>query len=348
MFRFEYSDVLYALLAIPVFVFLFYLLRKKRQKLLKKYGDISIISHLFLDTSKYKPIVKFSILLFAFAMLIIGIANPQIGTRQEEIKREGIDIMIALDVSNSMKAEDIKPNRLERAKMMINHLIDKLSNDRIGIIVFAGSAYLQVPITTDFSAAKLFLSAIDTDIVPVQGTAIGAAIELSMNTFKQDNKKNKALIIITDGENHEDDAVGAASEAAKIGAIVYTIGMGTVSGAPIPVYSNNTISGYKKDSDGNAIFTKLDAVMLQQIAEAGQGKFIRSADNDADLMSIVKDINKLEKEEISTKLFTDYESRFQYPIALAIILLIIELLISDRKNKLINSLNLFGVNKNEK
>ena len=233
MFRFENSVFLYVLVLIPAFALLYFLLRNYRKKLLQKYGDMSLLNHLMPEVSRYKNVIKISLLLSGLAFLILGTANPQIGTKLENFKREGVDVIIAIDVSNSMKAEDVKPNRLERAKQYVSKLIDKMYNDRIGLIVFAGDAFIQLPLTTDYSAAKLFLSTVDCDLVYNQGTAIGKAIELSMKSFKQEEKKYKALIIITDGENHEDDAISIAGEAVKTGIVIYTIGMGSINGAPI-------------------------------------------------------------------------------------------------------------------
>ena len=300
--------------------------------------------------------MKFILLLFALGFIILGLANPQIGSKMEEVKREGVDLMIALDVSNSMLAEDIKPNRLERAKQAISKLIDKLHNDRIGLIVFGGEAYVQLPITTDYSAAKLFLSIISTDIVPTQGTAIGEAIKLSIRAFSSDydnpkysgqnpqqsTQKNKAIIIITDGENHEDNAIEEAKNAADKGIIVHTIGMGLVKGAPIPAYYRGRQIGFRKDRDGNTIITKLNEAMLQQIASSGNGVYIRANNIQTGLNALFTELNKMEKVKFGSKMFTDYEDRFQYPIAIALFLLILELIIAERKSKWLSKMNLFG------
>lgn len=316
--------------------------RQLRKKALSGYGDISLISRLFPESSDIKPAIKFIILMSAMGFLICGLANLQVGTKIENVKREGVDVMIALDVSRSMNADDIKPSRLERAKQAVSKLIDNLQNDRIGLIVFAGDAYLQLPLTTDFSAAKLFLSTINTDIVPKQGTAIGAAINMAVKSYPPDDPLHKALIIITDGENHEDDAIGSAGEAAKEGVIIHTIGMGTLEGGPIPVIINGHISDFVRDRAGSVIVTKLDAGMLEQIASAANGKFTLASGIDPDLTGLLDKIGGMEKKEFGSKLFTDYESRFQYFFGAAFLLLIFELLISERKNKLISSLNLFG------
>jgi len=341
MFRLEYSYFLYLLLLIPAFVLLYLLIRRQRLRLLDNYGELELISRLFPDVSSYKPVVKFALMMTSLFLLILGVANPQIGSRLAEIKREGVDVVICLDVSNSMKAEDVKPNRLERAKQMVSRLVDKLMGDRVGIIVFAGEPYIQLPMTTDYSAAKLFLSFVDTDLIPVQGTAIGSAIGMALDNFKVEDNKRKAMIIITDGENHEDDALGAAAEAAKNGYVVHTIGMGTLAGGPIPLYNNGVKAGLMKDRDGSVVTTKMDPQMLQQIASAGGGQFTLAGDSDPDLSKIVEKIAKMDKKEYESKLFSDYEDRFQLFIGAALLFLIAELILSERKNKYLTKLKLF-------
>ena len=234
MFRFAHIEYLYALGVIPVFIILFWITRRRRRKALERFGQTEVISQLMPNVSKSRPVVKFIIWLFALASLIIATARPQFGSKLKTVKREGVELVIALDVSNSMMAEDIQPNRLERAKRAISRLVDNLNDDKIGLIVFAGDAYTQLPITTDYPSAKLFLNAVNTNIVPRQGTAIGAAIELASVSFSPQFEGNKAIVIITDGENHEDDAIGAATSAAQNGIIVHTIGMGLPQGGPIP------------------------------------------------------------------------------------------------------------------
>jgi len=346
MFRFENVEYLYGLLLIPVFILIYYIIRRSRLKQLIRFGDVSLVSALHPDVSKYKPNVKFILRMIAVAFLIFAIANPQIGSKLVEVKREGVDVVIALDVSNSMLAEDIKPNRLDRAKRSISRLIDELKGDRIGLIVFAGSAYVQLPMTTDYSAAKLFLSTINTDIVSTQGTAIGAAIELAIEKFTtEDEDKRKALIVITDGENHEDDAFAMAGKAVESGFVIYTIGMGTTEGGPIPIYRNAQRTGFLVDENKETIVTRLDAQMLQEIATAGNGKFIRSGGNDPELSELLEEISKMDKKEFESKRYADYEDRFQYLLAGAFLFLIVENLISVRKNKYLASLNLFGEKK---
>ncbi|MFU8842739.1 MAG: VWA domain-containing protein [Bacteroidales bacterium] len=342
MFRFEHTDVLYALLAIPALVLLFSWMLFWRKRALKRFGEWIIIRRLIPSMSTNRIIFKFVILMIAYAFLVVGLANPQIGSKLVEGERKGIDLMIALDVSTSMLARDIEPSRLERSKQAISRLIDQLGNDRIGIVVFAGQAYVQLPITTDYAAAKLFLSAINTNIVPVQGTAIGAAIELSAKSF--DNElHSRAIIIITDGENHEDDPVKAAKAAADQGIKIFTVGMGLPEGAPIPDYdAYNRQTGFKKDRQGNTVVTRLDEGMLQQIAAAGNGIYVRANNTQVGLNRIFNEISKLEKTEFESKIFSDYESRFHYFIALSLLFLLIEILIFERKNKWLLKIKLFG------
>lgn len=345
MFQLENKYYLYAFGLIPVFIIVYWIVARWRKKALAAYGDISIIQRLFPDVSNSKRIWKFILFLFAFAMMIIGIVNPQVGTKLEEVKRKGADLMICLDVSNSMKAEDLQPNRLEKAKQAISKLLDKLEGDRIGIIVFGGEAYVQLPITTDYSAAKLFLESINTDMIPTQGTAIGAAIDLSIESFGKDEGKNKAIVIITDGENHEDDAVKEAERAAEKGIAVHTIGMGSVEGAPIPIYKGSVREGFRKDKEGNTIVTKLDEKNLLDIASAGNGITVRASNSDAGLNNVLDAINKLEKKQFESKMYSDYEDRFQGFIAAAFLLLLIETFLTERKSKLYKRLNLFGEKK---
>jgi len=312
------------------------------KKAKSRFGDTTVISSLMPEASTSKPFLKFLLVLMATAFLVVGIVDPQIGSKLENVKREGIDLYLVLDVSNSMLAEDIKPNRLERSKLAISTLIDKLQGDRVGIIIFAGNAYKQLPLTTDYSAAKLFLSAVDTKIVPTQGTAIGEAIEMAALSFGE-TEHNKAIIVITDGENHEDDAIQAATYANELGISVFTIGMGLPEGAPIPLYNSYGIqTGFKKDKQNTTVITKLNEDMLRQIAAAGGGAYARANNASTGLKRIFDDINAIDKKEIETRQFTDYEDRFQIFIGIAIILLIIELLVADRKTRWTKKFDFFG------
>ncbi|TDO00067.1 vWA domain-containing protein [Sunxiuqinia elliptica] len=341
MFRFAHIEYLYALGVIPVFIILFWITRRRRRKALERFGQTEVISQLMPNVSKSRPVVKFIIWLFALASLIIATARPQFGSKLKTVKREGVELVIALDVSNSMMAEDIQPNRLERAKRAISRLVDNLNDDKIGLIVFAGDAYTQLPITTDYPSAKLFLNAVNTDIVPRQGTAIGAAIELASVSFSPQFEGNKAIVIITDGENHEDDAIGAATSAAQNGIIVHTIGMGLPQGGPIPVVRNGQ-RDYRKDKEGNVVVTKLNEEMLQQIAAAGNGIYVRANNAQVGLNTLFNEIDKMEKSEMESLVYSDYEDQFQWFIAFAIFLILLDFLILERKNKYLKNIKLFG------
>lgn len=341
MLRFQNIEYLYLLTIVPIIILIFVLSQLIKKKNLEKLGNTKLLFELIPDLPKYKPLIKFSLLSLALISSIFALANLQIGSKLEEVKREGIDAIFAIDVSNSMKAEDIKPNRLESTKQAISRLVDKLRDDRIGLIVFAGDAYLQLPLTPDHSAVKLLLDAIDTDVVPIQGTAIGSAIRLAIKALPQDDKKHKVLIIITDGENHEDDAIGEAKNAASQGLVVHTIGIGSPLGAPIPIYQNNQIVGYKKDKQGNIIITKLDESALQQIAIAGNGKYFQVSSQQRELDNILNEIASMEKKEFSAKIFTEYNDQFQYFLIMTIVLILIEFFISEKRNKWLKKLNLF-------
>ncbi len=342
MFRFENILFLYALaVVIPLLIVAFLLFQQWRKKKLKHFGTHHLVKRLTPEVAKHQPVVKFVFYLLAIISLFIGLANLQYGTKAEEIKREGVDLMIALDVSNSMLAEDLSPNRLERAKRAIYQLIEKLENDRLGIIIFAGEAYVQLPITSDYSSAKLFLESIGTDIVPVQGTAIGKAIDLALRSFNPEAETSKAIIIITDGENHEDDALGAAANALENGVIVHTIGMGSENGAPLPIYQNGRQVGFRTDNSNNTIVSKLNEKMLQEIAAAGEGTYVRATNANAGLSIIMNDINKMEKKEFGSKVFKNYDDRFQLFLLISLVLLIIEFLISKRRSSKLDKINLF-------
>jgi Ca-activated chloride channel family protein len=342
MFRFENPYMLWLLLILPVMTVLFMLTRKWQRNARTKYVGIDLLAEIIPRISTRKPVIKFGLYGFAYFLLIIAVANPQIGTKLEEIKREGVDIIIALDVSNSMMAEDFKPNRLERAKRAIEKLVENLKSDRIGIVVFAGNAFIQLPITSDYSAAKLYTSSINTKTVPTQGTALGTAIEKCISALEHDDSNNKAIIVISDGENHEDDPLGAAKKAAKKGILIHTIGMGSPKGSPIPIYNGKNKVGYKSDKSGTTVVSKLDENMLKEIASVGQGVYVRATNSSTGLRSIFDEINRMEKKEYEAKQYTDYEDRFQPFISLALLILLIEFILSETKSKWIEKLNLFN------
>lgn len=341
MFRFGNIEYLWGLLIIPLLTLFFIWSRIARRKALQKFGHKEIISQLMPFSSKNRPFFKFMVLMLALVFFIAGIARPQFGSKLKTVKREGVELIIALDVSNSMMAEDIQPNRLERAKRAIARLVDRLKDDKIGLIVFAGDAYTQLPITSDYNSAKLFLNSVNTQIVPKQGTAIGTSINLAIRSFTPNGDANKAIIIITDGENHEDDAVSAAQDAVKNGIIVHTIGMGLPSGSPIPVLRGGQ-TDYLKDRDGNVVVTKLNEQMLEQIAAAGEGIYVRANNAQIGLNALFDEIGKMEKEEMESRTYSEYDDQFQYFFAAGLFLLLLEFVILERKNKYLINIKLFS------
>lgn len=345
MFRFGNPQYLYLLLIIPILILLFGFAQYYKKRALAKYGDISVIEQLMPFVSKSRPVLKFIFLIIAIVAIIFALADPQFGSKLEKVKRNGAEIIIALDVSNSMLAEDIKPNRLERAKQAISKLVDNMENDRIGLIVFAGDSYIQVPVTSDYSAAKMFLSSINTNIVSKQGTAIGSAIDLAMNSFTPESDMEKALIVITDGENHEDDAIKAAKLAYEKGITIHTIGMGSPQGAPIPLHKDYGQTVFQKDKDGNTVISKLDQGTLQDIASEGGGVFIRANNTQTGLNKLFERINKMEKKEMEERIYTDFEHRFQYLLVIALLFILLDVFIPERKSKWSMNFNLFKIDK---
>ncbi|MGD9487966.1 MAG: VWA domain-containing protein [Calditrichaceae bacterium] len=336
--RFDNPSWLHGLWGIFLIIGFFIYVFRKKEALLKSFGHIEMLKKMMPGFSKGRVIWKAVLFTAAYGMLIIALANPQIGTRLEEVKREGVDIIVALDVSLSMKAEDIAPNRLEKAKHQIAKLIDLLQGDRIGLVAFSGMAHVQCPLTLDYSAAKLFLRMMDTDLIPVPGTSLGDAIKTSMKAFNQKERKHKVLILITDGEDHETDPIAAAEEAAKEGILIYTIGLGSPQGVPIPVYDRSgRPAGFKKDREGNVVTTKLDVTTLQKIAYLTNGKYYISSAGETELGQIYDDVNKMEKKELKSRQFSQYEDRFQIFILIAIVLLGIETFLPVRKKKYANN-----------
>lgn len=345
IFRFGNPDFFWALLLIPLFIILFVWMMYRKKSALKRFGEYQFIKRLIPDISTNRLVFKFILLMFAYVLIIIGMANPQIGSKLEKIERKGIDLVIAIDVSESMLAQDIKPNRLQRARQAISRMVDELGNDRIGIVVFAGKAYTQLPITTDYSAVRMFVSNISTEIVPVQGTAIAEAINLAIDLFDE-SETEKAIIVISDGEDHEGDVMQAAKNAVEKNIRIYTIGMGLPDGAPIPVIDRSGIQqGFKRDRNNNTVISKLDENMLKSIAEAGNGNYVRANNTQVGLRIIFDEISQLEKTEFESRMFTDYEDRFQYFLAPALLLLLIEFLIFERRSRRFRKVNIFGENK---
>lgn len=339
MFRFAHPEYLFALYAVPLIVLLFWYLTRNRRKLLGKFARKDVQKLLLPNYSGLKSSVKFGILILVYIFLVVAVSNPQVGTRMEEVKQSGIDVYILLDVSLSMKAEDIKPNRLDRAKFQISNLIQKLRGDRIGLIIFAGQAYVQFPLTSDYSAANLFLNAVDVNSVPQQGTAIASALNLAVKSFDYKTSTQKAIVVITDGEDHEGDVMQAVKDAVAKDIKIYTIGLGSPDGVPIPIYKNGQQIGFKKDESGNVVLTKLDASILQEIASAGNGQYFHGSNYEDQLNDIYNDLSKLEKTEFGVKKVTDYEDRFYYFLIPALFLLVVEFFISETKSPLFSKLN---------
>lgn len=340
MFRFEHPEFLYLLILIPVLAFTSLIIGKRRKKALERFGNPELLNPLMPSASSTRPVIKFYLMLLALIAIIFTLAGPQFGTKLETVKRKGIEIIIALDVSNSMNAQDIEPSRLDRAKRAIYQLVEKLQNDKIGLVVFAGQAYTQLPITTDYPSARMFISTINTGIVTTQGTAIGTAINKCAGSFSPQEDVNRAIIVITDGENHEDDAIGAAKAAAEKGIKVYTVGMGLPKGAPIPIPGGGK-NNFMKDREGNVVISKLNEAMMVDIANAGEGEFIAANNIRKGMNDLVDHLSKLEKTEMEAKIYTDYKSQFQFIAILALLFLLIEFVVLERKNKYLSKINLF-------
>ena len=333
MVQFANPTYLYLLLIVPLLGVLIFWASRQRRRQLQQIGDPVLINRLTASLHIGRRRWKNALLLLAVTFLIVGLADPQMGTKLEEVKRKGVDVFVALDVSNSMLAEDVAPNRLARAKHEVAQFIDRLQGDRIGLIPFAGIAFVHCPLTLDYEAAKIFLNEITPDLLPLPGTAISEAIETARRSFVAKEKKHKVLIIITDGEDHEADPVAAAKKAAEEGVVIYTIGIGSTKGAPIPVYdqSGNRI-GYKRDKQGQIVTTRLNPVVLQQIAEAAHGKFYLATGRENELQKIYADIARMEKKELGMREYTQFEDHFQPFLLMALILLIFEMVLSERRS----------------
>ena len=328
MINFAQAQFLALLLLIPLFFVIQALVLKLRRNRIRKFGDENLVRQLMPSYSRSKVWVRLTFFALGFFFFVIGLSRPQIGAKIKEHETKGAEIMIALDVSNSMLAEDYSPNRLERAKLAITRLVDKLRDDRIGLIVFAGNSFVQLPITTDYVSAKMFLNSISTDSVPIQGTAIGEAINTAIRSFSAQSEKSRAVIIITDGENHEDDPVAAAKQAAEMGIRVFTIGVGSPEGKPIPMDGE-----LLKDKEGNIVVTRLDEAVLQEVASVGNGAYVRAGNSEFGLNPIIDDIRKMEDEKYNSIVFEEFDEQFMYFMAIALFFFVLEMLIGDRRSK---------------
>lgn len=338
MFRFAQSEYLLLLIIIPIVIIIFYFMRYKQRKRIALFGDPDMVTALMPNKSVIRPHVKFYMQLAALFFLIIALAQPQFGTKEQSVKRNGIEVMIAMDVSNSMLAQDVQPNRLERAKQLLSKMVDGMVDDKVGLVVFAGDAYTQIPITCDYVSAKMFLSNITPGLVPRQGTAIGTALDMAIKSFGAEDSSSRAIILITDGENHEDDAIGAAKLAKEKGITVHVVGMGKPEGSPIPI--EGTMS-FRKDKQGNVVVSKLNETMCRQIAQAGDGIYLRADNTNTALRVLTKELDKLSKSEIETTVYADYNEQYQSFVVLALLLLLIDPSLLNRQNKVLRKFNLF-------
>ena len=344
MYQLEEKIWFWFLLVIPVMALLFVILQIWKNRAQNKFADKELLNKLSPDKSLFKSILKFFVWSLAFAFLIFGLVNPKIGTKLETVKRQGVDIVFAIDVSKSMLAEDIAPNRLEKSKQLVTQIINNLASDRIGIIAYAGKAFPQLPITTDYASAKMFLQSMNTDMLSSQGTAIDEAIQLARTYYDDEEQTNRVLIIISDGEDHNDIAVDVAEAAAEEGIKIFTIGVGELKGGPIPIKRNGIVLNYKKDNNGETVITKLNEETLIKIAEEGNGKYINGKNTNQVVETIGDILNKMDKKEFEAKEFAEYKDQFQWFLGFAIFFLFIDLFLLERKTAWLKRLNLFNEN----
>ena len=328
MIHFAYAQYLLLIFLIPVFFIVQAVLLRIRRNRIRKFGDEKLVSQMMPSYSKSKVWVRLVLFSIGFFFFVIGLSRPQIGARLKEQEIKGAEIIIAIDVSNSMLAEDYSPNRLERAKLAVSRLVDKLRDDRIGLVIFAGTSFVQLPVTTDYVSAKMFLNSIDTGSIPIQGTALGDAITTCIRSFSAQSDKSRAIILITDGENHEDDPVAAAKQAAEMGIKVFTIGVGSPEGKPIPMNGE-----LLKDKDGEIVVSRLDEAVLQEIAAEGNGAYVRAGNSEFGLNPIIDDLRKLEDEKYSSVVFEEYDEQFMYFLGIALFFFALEMLVGDRRSK---------------
>lgn len=337
MFRFEDPIYLWALLVIPVLLLIRLAGWRRRRSKLRKFGDPELVRQLMPNVSKFRPTVKFWLLLVAWALLVVMVARPQVGAEVQRDKRNGIEAIICLDISNSMLAQDVAPSRLDKSKLLVESLVDRFTNDKIGLIVFAGDAYVQLPITSDYVSAKMFLQNIDPSLIQTQGTDITQAINLGLHSFTQADKIGRAIIVITDGEDHEGGAVEAAAEARKKGVNVFILGVGDTKGAPIPTGDG----GYMKDRSGQTVMTALNERMCREVAQAGSGKYIH-VDNTGDAQTeLNNDLARLQRGDSEAVIYNAYDEQFQAFGILVILLLVVEVCILEAKNPLLKNIKLF-------
>lgn len=339
MFRFEEPTYLYLLILLPFLVVFYLYSNYRRRKSIREFGDPVLMAQLMPDVSKYRPDIKFWLVFSAIALFSFLLARPQFGSKLETIKRKGVEVIIALDISNSMLAQDVQPSRLDKAKRLVAQLVDKMNNDKVGLIVFAGDAFTQLPITSDYISAKMFLESINPSLISKQGTAIGAAIDLGIRSFTPQEGVGRTIIVITDGEDHEKGAVEAAKAAADKHIQVNVLGVGSPDGAPIPLEGSND---YRKDREGNVIVTRLNEQMCQELAKAGNGMYARVDNSNLAQKAIEQEINKLAKSDVESQIYSEYNEQFQAVAWIILIILLTEMLILERKNPLFRNIHLFS------
>ncbi len=344
MFQLEEKIWFWALLIIPLILVMFLVLQIWKRSVQNKFADKQLIKRLSPNKSLFKPVLKIIILCLAFTSLVIALVNPKIGSKLETIKREGVDVVFAVDVSKSMLAEDVAPNRLDKSKQLVTQIINNLASDRVGIIAYAGKAFPQLPITTDYASAKMFLQNMNTDMMSSQGTAINEAIELAKTYYDDDQQTNRVLIIISDGEDHSEAAAKAAKEASEEGIRIFTIGVGDVKGGPIPIKRNGVVLNYKKDQQGETVITRLDEETLKNIAEEANGAYINGRITDQVVEEIRDILNKMDKTEFEAKQYAEFKDQFQWFLGLAILLLLVDIFLLERKTAWLRKLNLFNEN----
>jgi Ca-activated chloride channel family protein len=342
MYQIEEPTYFIYLAIIPVLFVLFLLVLWWKKRTQRQFADTNLIQKLSPEQSTFKSFLKITVVCLGLAFLVVGLTNPKMGTKLETIKREGVDIVFALDVSKSMLAEDIAPSRLDKAKQIITRIIENLGSDRVGIIIYAGNSYPLLPITTDHAAAKMFLQNANPDMVSSQGTAINEAVERGITYFDNDEQTNRFLFIVSDGEDHEENTVSLAEEAKKQGIKIYTVGVGTEKGGPIPIKSNGSVISYKKDNKGEVVITQMKEEVLRAIANEGNGKYI-NGNKTQETITLIEDLLlKAEKSEFETKQFSDYKDQFQWFIGLGLLFLIVDVLLLEKKTKWVQKLNLFN------
>ncbi len=344
MYQLEEKIWFWVLGVIPLIILLFSLLQFWRYRTQKKFADAPLLKRLSPNRSVFKSILKVIVLCLAFFCLAIALVNPKIGTKLETVKREGVDIVFAVDVSKSMLAEDIAPNRLDKSKQLVTQIINNLASDRVGIIAYAGKAFPQLPITTDYASAKMFLQSMNTDMLSSQGTAINEAIKLASTYFDDEEQTNRVLIIISDGEDHSEQAAVVAEEASEEGIRIFTIGVGDVKGGPIPIKRNGIVLNYKKDSQGETVITKLNEETLQNIASEANGAYINGKSTKDVVANIREILNAMDKTEFEAKEFADFKDQFQWFLGFGIFFLLIDIFLLERKTSWLKKLNLFNEN----